>query len=253
MTDIRKIKVMFAPCSARVYGLIYEPEREEDRNDTAVILCHGYNSCMQDLDDIALALSGEGYTALVFDFRGGGNRCTSMGKTTEMSLKTEVLDCEDAIGFIRRTRPEQSKKLYLYGESQGGLVASLTGVSMQDKISGLFLLYPAFCIPEDMKKVDFGQSDTLNLMNMEISRKYIDELPAFDVYEMMKFFKLPITIAHGDKDPIVRLSYSEKLYRQQKALVCDITLDVFENETHGFSPDARARWRELVLKRLKGE
>lgn len=251
MTDIKKIKIMFGPCTERSYGFIFEPEKEEERKDTAIILCHGYNNCMGDIEDVALALAAEGYTALTFDFRGGGNKCISMGKTTEMSVKTEVLDAEDAIGFIRRTRPQQSKNLYLYGESQGGLVASLAGASMSDKVSGLFLLYPAYCIPDQMKNVDYGESGVLNVMNMDISKKYSDELPEFDIYEMMKFFGKPITIAHGDKDPIVPLRYAQRLYDQQKALGYDVTLDIFENEGHGFSPEAREKWRKLILKRLK--
>ncbi|MBO6140363.1 MAG: alpha/beta hydrolase [Ruminococcus sp.] len=253
MLGIKKIKIMYGSCSARVYGYIYENENEEKRKRSAVILLHGYNSCQDDLEYIAEVLANDGYLALTIDFRGGGKKCISMGETTDMSLKTEVEDAGGAVEFICRTRKGQFDRLFLYGESQGGLVASLTAASLSQKISGLFLLYPAFCIPEDMKKVNINEGETLELMGMDISKKYIDELPQFDVYDMMKYYGGKITIAHGDIDPIVNLRYSQRLFEQQKALGRDITLDVFPGESHGFKAEARNKWLEIILNRLKGE
>jgi len=253
LEGIKKIKIMYGPCSARVYGFIYENENEEKRKRSAVILFHGYNSCQEDLADMAERLASEGYLALTVDFRGGGKRCISMGDTMDMSLKTEVEDAGGAIEFITRTRNGQFDRLYLYGESQGGLVSSLTAASQGDKVSGLFLLYPAFCIPEDMGKVTIKEGERFPLMGMDISKKFLDELPQFDVYEMMKYFGGSITIAHGDKDPIVRLRYSQRLFDQQRALGREITLEVFEGETHGFSGEDREKWAQLILTKLKGE
>lgn len=252
MGDVKKIKITYGPCESRVYGFLFEQENESDRKRSAVILSHGYNSCQADVEYIALALAKEGYTALTIDFRGGGTRCISMGKPTEMSLKTEVDDLCGAADFLKRTREGKYDKLYLYGESQGGLVSSLAGIMLGDRIDGLFLLYPAFCIPDDMKKVEIPESGLINILNMEISRKYIDELPQFDVYEMMKGFKGSITIAHGDKDPIVNLRYAQRLYDQQKELGRDVTLDIFPGESHGFTSPARDKWIDIITAKLKG-
>lgn len=253
MDSVKKIKIMYGPCSDRVFGFIYENKNEDKKNRKAVILCHGYNSCQADLEYMAQALANEGYLALTIDFRGGGTKVISMGKTTDMSLKTEVEDVCGAVEFINRTRGGQFDKLYLYGESQGGLVSLLTAAMLGDKIAGLLLLYPALCIPDDMSKVTIPEGENHHLMGMDISQKYLDEVPKFDVYEMIKNFGGSMTIAHGDNDRTVNISYSQRLYDQQKALGRDVTFDVFENEGHGFSPMGCARWSQIVLNRLKGE
>lgn len=253
MENVKKIKIMYGPCSDRVFGFIYENENSDKRKRSAVILCHGYNSCQADLEYMAQALANEGYLALTIDFRGGGTRVISMGKTTDMSLKTEVEDVCGAVEFIKRTRGGEFDKLYLYGESQGGLVSLLTSAMLGDRIAGLFLLYPALCIPDDMSKVTIPEGEVHHLMGMDISQKYLDELPKFDVYEMIKSFSGSMTIAHGDADPLVNISYSQRLYDQQKALGRNVTFDTFEGEAHGFSPIGAARWSQIVINRLKGD
>ena len=251
MDSVKQIKIMYGPCSDRVFGYIFENENEEKRNRTAVILFHGYNSCQADLEWLAKILAQNGYLALTVDFRGGGNNVISMGKTTDMSLKTEVEDATEAVAFLKRTREGQYDRLFLYGESQGGLVSCLTAAMLGDKVNGLLLLYPALCIPDDMSKVVIPEGAVHHLMGMDISKKYIDELPQFDVYEMIKSFPGSMTVAHGDADKTVNISYSQRLYEQQKALGRDVSLHVIENEGHGFSPLAAARWAQIVLDKLK--
>lgn len=252
MDNVKQIKIMYGPCSDRVFGFIYENEIEEKRNRKAVILFHGYNSCQADLEWLAQTLAREGYLALTVDFRGGGNKVISMGKTTDMSLKTEVEDACEAVAFLKRTREGQYDKLFLYGESQGGMVSCLTASMLGDRINGLLLLYPALCIPDDMGKAVIPEGEAMHFMGMDISKKYVDELPKFDVYEMIKNYGGSMTIAHGDADKTVNISYSKRLYEQQKALGRDVTLDVFENEGHGFTAMAAARWSQIILDKLKG-
>ena len=253
MDNVKQIKIMYGPCSDRVYGFIYENENEEKRNRKAVILFHGYNSCQADVEWLAKILAQNGYLALTVDFRGGGNKVISMGKTTDMSLKTEVEDACEAIAFLKRTREGQYDKLFLYGESQGGMVSLLTASMLGDKIAGLLLLYPALCIPDNMGKVVIPEGEAMHFMGMDISKKYVDELPQFDVYEMIKNYGGKMTVAHGDKDTVVDISYSKRLEQQQKALGREIDLHVIEGEGHGFTPLAAARWAQIVLDRLKGE
>ena len=251
--SVKKIKIMYGSCSARVYGYIYEQEDASQMGDKSVILCHGYNSSFRYIEDLAFKLAENGITVLGFDFRGGSNDSISMGSPLDMSIQSEVEDALGAIEFIRRTRAERCKELYLYGESQGGLVASLAGVSAADKINGLYLLYPAYCIPEDMGSVTPDENGEFWIMNMKLSTKFLDGLPKFDVYEIMKYFPKKIRIAHGDADPIVRLRYSQRLYDELKALDKDITLDIYPGETHGFKAEAREKWINTILDDMKGE
>ena len=63
-----------------------------------------------------------------------------------MSVETEQNDLRNVIDMISGLDNADDSKLYLYGESQGGFVAALTGAEIPDRIAGMCLVYPAFCI-----------------------------------------------------------------------------------------------------------
>ncbi|MGN1100563.1 MAG: alpha/beta hydrolase family protein, partial [Huintestinicola sp.] len=135
------------------------------------------------------------------------------------------------------------ERIYLYGESQGGFVSALTAVQMTDRISGMALLYPAFCIPDNWSSKDPEKmTEPVDFMGMKLSRKFRDELPVYDVFEAVSAFKKPVLLLHGDNDKLVDISYSEKL----SSALENCRFEVFENEEHGFSPKARKHMREMT-------
>ncbi len=230
---------------SRIFAQEYIPENAGERVP-AVILSHGYNSCCGALSDMAERFAENGIYACCFDFCGGSTRSKSSGKSTEMSIETEkrdlleVIKAAEALDFIDR--------IFLYGESQGGFVSALTAADIPDKISGLFLIYPAFCIPDNWlcRSADEFLQPT-DFMGMTLSKAFYDGVPRYDVYERMGDFKNKVLLFHGDSDGLVDISYS---YRLEKSFPnCELT--VIKGEGHGFSEKTREKSAEKIVKEIK--
>lgn len=225
----------------RIYGKAYIPERGGALS--AVILSHGYNSSHEAVSDLARALAETGVFAYCYDFCGGSAGSKSSGSPEEMSISSEISDLRAVIGFIGGM--ENIADISLYGESQGGFVSALAA---DGGIRRLYLLYPAFCIPDDWKKrMADGIPDKIELMGMTLSRKFCEGLPEYDVFERISRYKGAVRIFHGDADGLVPLSYSEKAAESFP----NAELTVFGGEGHGFSPEARARLIEMICGSLR--
>lgn len=237
------------PCKSgenKIFGVLYLPKEHKGRLPV-VILCHGYNSSYSHVLDIAQSLADNGFAAYCFDFCGGSTISKSGGRSTDMSIETEISDLMNVIAMLSECGFADKEKIYLYGESQGGFVSALTAARMADKIAGMALLYPAFCIPnnwiaEDPEKM----TEPVEFMGMKLSRTFREGLPEYDVFEAVSRFKNPVLLLHGDSDKLVDISYSEKLCSALE----NCRLDVYENEGHGFSPKARKRMRVTTVEFL---
>ena len=200
-----------------------------------VILSHGFNSCIGEVQDVAEVLAEHGIYALCYDFNGGGNKGSSTGKTTDMSVLTEQDDLREIAGYVK-SRP-QTGKIYLYGESQGGFVTALTAPEME-YAEGLYLVYPAFVIPDDwLSKDPETMKGEFDFMGVKLSKTYFDGVPRYDVLAKAAEFKKGIRIWHGSKDDIVDPEYSLRLIK-----LCDnCELTVVSGLGHWFPPELRKR------------
>lgn len=216
---------------ADIFGTLYTPDNGRDVHP-AVILSHGYNCIGDDMKDIAERLAENGVLAYSFDYCGGSTRSASSGESVDMSIETEQNDLRHVIDMISEMEAVDSSRLFLYGESQGGFVAALTGAEMPDRIAGMFLVYPAFSIVDQWLAMDpDGMTEPFTFMgSMTLSRTFYDGVPRYDVYEHIKAFTNPVIIYQGDKDPVVGLEYAKKV---DEALP-DSELIVVEGAGHGF-------------------
>ena len=218
-----------------IFGTLYIPCSGR-QNHPAVICSHGYNCIGSDMDDLAAKLAEKGVMAYTFDYCGGSTRSASSGKSTDMSILTEQDNLRHVIDMISAIDMADGQ-IYLCGESQGGFVAALTAAEMPDKIAGMFLIYPAFCIvdqwlamnPEDMKE-PFGF-----MGEMLLSKAFYDGVPRYDVYEHISAFDKPVFIYHGDADPVVDISYAERIVKEFP----DSVLTVIKGGGHGFGEKDR--------------
>lgn len=85
-------------------------------NGAAIILCHGYGSMRAEMLPEAATLTGHGYSALLFDFRGHGE---SEGDLVTMGYD-EVQDVQAAVAYLL-TRPDvEPDRIGVLGHSMGG-------------------------------------------------------------------------------------------------------------------------------------
>lgn len=244
MGAYNKTKLSCMGSSCEIMGELYLPESDV-MSLPLVILCHGFNSAGADLADIAEHLAETGILSYTFDFPGGSLR--SNGSTLDMSIEAQQADLRRVIDMVSQLDKADNGRIYLYGESQGGFVSALTAAEMPDRIAGLFLVYPAFCIPDDWCGKDPAELEgPFEFMGLEISSKFYDSVPRYDVFEHVKSFDGPVKIWHGDCDTVVDISYSRRL---EKALP-DASLTVVGGCGHGFPPLERERIAAEICDRI---
>ncbi len=226
-----------------INGLYAQKLIPENESGKLVILSHGYNSTYEHLMDMAAALAKKGHATLCYDFSGGSTHSKSEGSSLDFSVETQIRDIE---AIINAPESKGYDSVVLYGESQGGFVSALEAAAHPEGFAGAALLYPAFCIQNDWK--DRETPDKFGFMGMELSRKFVEGLPQYDVFERIKRFEKPVLIMHGDKDALVRLSYSEKAAECFK----NARLEVFPGEAHGFKAPARLRAISMVVDFVNG-
>ena len=232
----------------KIYGVLYRPEGVQKA--PVIIVSHGFGSSHRFGIAYAEALAPLGYAVYIYDFCGGGNFCKSDGKTTEMSICSEIADLEAVISGLQKLNGIDPERIILVGESQGGMVSALTAGAYKNLIEKLILIYPAFCIKDDWVKQYPQGSDvpeTINLWGTTIGRGYIECLYGLEVYEAISKYEGPVYIFHGDKDQVVALSYAERAQKEYK----NARLKVLDGEGHGFTPAGQSAVLEIIKKFLK--
>ena len=158
--------------------------------------------------------AAEGYAVLTFDFAGGGQRSRSEGKTTDMSVLTEVSDLEQMLSLARTWDFVDTSRIALVGGSQGGGVATIVAARHAKDISAQVLLYPAFHLPDNLHKLypdlnNLPETDGRNGM-ITIGKKYILDMYDYDYDKDMKAYGGPVLIVHGDVDKTVPIGGSQR-------------------------------------------
>lgn len=200
--------------SQRIYGVAYVPKI--DKKVPLVIFSHELTRTHFAGIPYARQLASHGIATYVFDFRGGSVDSASDGKTTDMSVMTEVSDLESVLDNAKTWDFVDTNKIVLFGGSQGGFVTTVVANRRQSEIQGQILIYPALLVRDDVHET-FGSLDkvpeTHNYKDwITIGKIYSEDVWDFDVYEGMSDFKKPVLLLIGDKDPIVPLKYVQRAY-----------------------------------------
>lgn len=196
--------------------------RPQGNNLPIAIISHGFMANRKSVLHYARALAEMGYASFCFDFSGGclfGGK--SDGKTTEMSVLTEVTDLEAVIAHARTLPYTDSDQLLLMGCSQGGFVSALTAAKPDNAVSKLILFYPALCIPDDARagQMMFAKFDPEQVPSqfrcglMKLGARYVTDVIEMKPSEEIKAFPGDVLIVHGDKDPVVSIHYSIRAHK----------------------------------------
>lgn len=196
-----------------IYGELLLPEGVSGKLPT-VICSHGYGSSYKMCKlTIGKGLAMSGYAAYCFDFYGGSKKSKSGGSMLEMSIMTEKEELLAVIDYIKELDVVDAENLYLFGESQGGMVSGITAVDRTADLKAMVLYYPAFCIPDDAHK-KFADKEAIpeqtEAFNLSISRKYYLDAWDLDVFSYIPAFEKPVFIIHGDADTVVDVSYGRR-------------------------------------------
>ena len=222
-----------------IRGSEYRPEGD---NLPVAICCHGFISCQDRVRQYAKTFAEEGYAAYCFDFCGGSAPGTSRsdGKTTEMSVLTEIEDLEAVIKYVK-SLSQVSDTLILQGSSQGGFVAGLTAAKHKGLAEKLIMIYPALCIPDDaragsMRAASFDPEhipEEFDCGPMRLGRCYPEAVNKMNAIDEVAKYEGPVLLIHGTADEIVPIDYSK---RANEAISNSEFLTI-EGGAHGFAPE----------------
>ena len=150
MISRKNIELRNGESGKMLRGTLYLPDG--DGKKPIIITAHELGSDSQRpwWVNYATHWAEQGYAVLTFDFAGGGQRSRSEGKTTDMSVLTEVSDLETMLGEARTWDFVDQSRIVLVGGSQGGGVASIVAARHPGEIAAQVLLYPAFHLPDNL-------------------------------------------------------------------------------------------------------
>ncbi|MGN0907436.1 MAG: alpha/beta hydrolase family protein [Bullifex sp.] len=207
----------------KIYGKLYVPDDTGEKLP-AVVLSHSADLNADSMTSYAEGFAERGYIACAFDFCGSGKKSRSDGSTDDMTVFTEMDDLKTVISFVSALGSVDKERIYLFGTSLGGLVSALTAEECTDIIKGEILLYPAFSIPDIVRKFsEFGIS--------RYSKGFSETLMDYDAYDHIGTFPGKVLIIHGSKDFFVSPSCSERA----KEKYTDCELRIIEGAGHGFN------------------
>lgn len=231
-----------------IRGTEYRPQGE---NLPIAIVCHGFMAFQDTVRQYAILMEELGYASYCFDFCGGSViKGKSDGKTTDMSVLTEVKDLEAVIDYVRLLPYVNRDSIVLMGCSQGGFVSALVAAKNQYPVEKLCLLYPALCIPDDaragkMMMAKFDPNNVPELLNcgpMKLGKCYPTAVMQMNPFDEIKPYFVHVCMIHGTKDKIVNPEYSKKAYEAYQSTTPEgmdkekrVQLHFIENGAHGFS------------------
>lgn len=192
-----------------IYGVAHIPSGVEGKMP-AVIISHELGATLDRVKGYGEALAEEGCVTVCFDFCGGwGSR--SDGELLDMSVLTEKADLEAVLEEVKQWDFVDADSIYLMGNSQGGLVTALTASEHREEIRAVILIYPAFCIYDDVHAMFDSQEEipeTHSLLGLRLGNRYFVDIWDQEPYERIKEYGKNILLIHGDRDSIVPISYS---------------------------------------------
>jgi len=243
MDEIIKSKFSCNRDGLNIRGYEY---RIQGENLPIAIVSHGFMANLMTVKHYAKCLAKLGYAAFCFDFNGG---CVMMGKsdgkTTDMSVLTEVRDLCAVIEYAKGLDYTDSSNILLMGCSQGGFVSALTAAKMKNQIKKLVLFYPAFCIPDDARrgKMMWARFDPKNIPDivkcgpMKLGRCYVEDVINMNPYDEIKGYEGDILLIHGSADKVVNINYikqAETIYKSEM-FDRDVIYHVIDGGKHMFS------------------
>ena len=211
----------------KIYGEAFIPNSKGPF--PLIIFSHGYGYTLSFIEPEKLASNG--ISVYQFEFCGGSPSSKSEGQTKEMSSMTEADDLECVVQYMKNQNFVDKNKIYLSGCSLGAFVSIIVGEKLQNDLKGLILYCPALSIKDFEENYLKGKAipNTFKLGNMMISRRYLDDIRDYEIYNAISNIKIPFLYYHGDKDEIVNIQYA---YKAQKYFQNNGKLIILKNAGH---------------------
>lgn len=216
-------------------GVLYKenfPEYIKGENEVGVLLIHGFTASPFEMSELATFLNSKGFSVY-------NSRIVGHGSKSEYLDKLSYKDWYDSIKYGYFTLKNSCKKVFIIGQSMGGLLA--INLANYNSVDGLILLAPALkIVDERFNLVPFAQffidsiekeySDTSRFKNFYYDRRSVKGMVNLKylidyTWENIDNLSVPILIVHSKSDDVVKFSSSEEFYNLYKGEKKFIAID----------------------------
>lgn len=228
---------------------------DENTFDVAVLF-HGFMmNCGREPDSLIFQLSEAlnrcGIATVRVDFAGQGK---SDGRSEDMSVLSELLDASCILRYAKQL--PGTRHLFVHGQSQGGVVASMIAGIYPDLVDKLVLTAPAATLKEDaihgrLMDITYNPNavpDVQTVLENRIGGFYLRTNQKLPIYEWASFYNGPVLILHADGDATVD-KYASVKYHE---IYTNSKLHILPGGNHPLSGEVRQTVLSMVCDFLTG-
>lgn len=201
--------VTFATADGLTLSGWFWPERNADRT---VVICHGAGANKGNFIDYLSLFHGNGYNALIFDFRAHGD---SDGHTSTFGLR-EAADVRAAVDWLKRDRPLHARRVFGIGSSMGAM--ALVRAAADDPRIEAVILDSCFVSADVLRDGHLGRIPFVGRaigwyvtpflsLHAAAPLSELDARPA-----LAKLAPRPVLFIHGDADTLIPPWHMQALY-----------------------------------------
>lgn len=220
-----------------IHARLYLPDEAQAGKRVPMVICApGFGSNNDVCAPYAQEMAKRGYAACCFDFH-GTEGSSSGGNPLDMTVFTQQQDMEDVYDALSKLPYVDLNNVFLFGMSMGGAVAALVAASKSARIKGLILLYPAFSIPGDVRRLTADMDEipeSVPVFHKSVGKAFVETIRDFDFYEVIGIYAGPVLILHGMSDELVASGYSVRAVNTYP----HANLELIGEVGHGFTGGA---------------
>lgn len=238
---VEKEPVVIPVGKERLFGTIHRPESSV--KGPAVLYLHGFASSRTGKYrlsyDVAEKLAAGGTTVLRIDLRGCGD---SDGSFEEMTISTQVADCQAALAFLRSDPRVDGERIGLLGRSLGAAIAVECGRC----VKSLGLWVPFFNAAQWVDRFSKLPKGHPILIDGNVpGRGFLEEISKFSLAGALgALTQVPILHIHSKKDQILDRSHLDNYLEARGSCKELDRLVILEEADHYFS---RPEDRKLLI------
>ncbi|MBR2779147.1 MAG: alpha/beta fold hydrolase [Firmicutes bacterium] len=209
----RRTEYRCGPEGGRIFGLLYRPEGIV--HPPLIIFSHEMGRTHSSVAGYVEALVQDGFAVYIYDIRGASDQSRSEGSMQELSAMTASADLEMIVSELLQSGEFDADRVVLAGASLGGFASAVAAMRTPERFAGLVLLYPGFVLIADLHR-DYGSLDRVPenfVFNgwFPVGRCFAADVWDFDPYSQIGRYEKPVLVLHGDSDPLLPISWSERV------------------------------------------
>jgi len=203
-------KVSFESDGVVLEGCLCTPQDRTEEGVKTICVAHGLPFEPKPIEekgypDLASMLCKNGFSSLVFNFRG----TSKFGG--EFGFLEWADDISNAIKYLLEEKNIDSSRLIVLGFSAGAMVTCYQA-ARDDRIKGVALCCCPDMIDRNVFRASIDMGKKARTIKFEDVDRVLEGMEEVTPTNWIKKIKVPLLIVHGRKDPIASVDGAEKLY-----------------------------------------